>query len=118
MGASNGAETPYAETEALLAILNNDETRLEEVLREMSDHELSALEVVADKLSDAAVSAFRRRRTPSLVGRWADSDGDEWWEFPGGRFRLAGRSPGGAMDGWTRAEVKEKFGELKSLPMP
>jgi hypothetical protein len=58
-------ETPYTETEALLAVLNDDSDRLAELLDEMLPNELAALRDQAGKLSLAAsTSLYRRQTTP------------------------------------------------------
>lgn len=50
-----------------------------------------------------------------ILSRWLDRDGEEWWQIEGVGWRLAGRSPGGAMDGWERKEVEKRFGPLRPL---
>jgi hypothetical protein len=53
--------TPFAETEALLAVLVGDRERLAELLAGMTFGELVYLEQVAEKLAEAA--SLERHRT-------------------------------------------------------
>lgn len=55
------SRTSYTETEALLAILNNDHDRLYELLDDMSEHESAELARSADKLA-RAVRIYRWER--------------------------------------------------------
>jgi hypothetical protein len=43
-------ETPYAETEVLLAVLNNNRERLNELLDDMLPHEMEELHTALDVL--------------------------------------------------------------------
>lgn len=52
-------ETPYAETEVLLALLNDDEARAREILLECYPNELDRLDEIAKKLSEMARSSAR-----------------------------------------------------------
>jgi hypothetical protein len=56
------AETPYAETEALLAVMNNDTTRLNEILAGCTFNELCAFHGAALSLADAVHRAFIERK--------------------------------------------------------
>jgi hypothetical protein len=53
------AETPYAETEALLALLGEDESECERILLEFTPNELSTLARVAGELEEMCLAARR-----------------------------------------------------------
>lgn len=57
------SETPYVETEALLAVMEGDPKRAEELLNSMSGSELRAFDAQLDLLGDAVGRArYRKRR--------------------------------------------------------
>lgn len=59
------AETPYAETEAFLAVMNQDDERLAELLADMLPGELFTLREQAYRLFAAARDEYRDRRAVS-----------------------------------------------------
>jgi hypothetical protein len=58
----SAAETPYTETEALLAVMNGDQGRLEELTRSLLDGELAELRDQVDALRRALTTEAIRRR--------------------------------------------------------
>lgn len=49
----------------------------------------------------------------ALLRKWLDKDGDEWWEYPNGTFRLTGRSSTSAMSNLDRDVVEQQWGPLR-----
>jgi hypothetical protein len=62
-------ETPYVETEALLALLNNDFERCEELLSKMLPGELFRLAGLAQMLSDRALGHHHGQRAAERLGK-------------------------------------------------
>jgi hypothetical protein len=56
------AETPYTETEALLAVMNEDDERLSDLLGEMTHNELTELRSQTYSLFRACSNAVTTRR--------------------------------------------------------
>jgi hypothetical protein len=57
---SQRSETPYVETEALLAVMNEDDERLQSLLDGMYRRELSEFAAQAQKLHEAIQRAWSR----------------------------------------------------------
>jgi hypothetical protein len=60
-----GNETPYMETEALLALLNVDLERCQEILDQMLPGELRTLDRLTERLSILAERTWRRKEEKS-----------------------------------------------------
>ncbi len=60
--------TPFVETEAILALLNDDAQGCEELLREMLPHELARLIEVSSELTQMAKSMGRIKARATQVG--------------------------------------------------
>lgn len=83
------AETPYVETEVLLALLNSDRVHAIELVSDMSETERLALQAIAEQM----VKLLDPEEWCAQCGRWTHpgDDGDNyprirwnrrWWHHP------------------------------------